>query len=225
MQRPAPGAVRKPGGSPGDRTGGPVRTVQRRRLPALIAVGMFLTLGCAAIGAALFVRVGQSTPLLAIKVPVAEGQVIQREHLSSVSVRLAGPVKGIPADGWESVVGKRANVALEPNTLLFPSQYSAEGGITADQSVVALALKPGQLPGAGLSVGDTVAVVHTPSKGAGDTTTPRTITDDATVRHVTEPESGDTIVVDLVTSVSDARDIAAVQALGEASLILLPAGR
>jgi hypothetical protein len=227
MQRPAPGSARGPGGSTPERPGGPVRAVQRRRLPALIAVGMFLVLGCAAIGAALFLRVGQSTTVLALKAPVAQGAEIQLEHLRSVSVRLDGSVKAIRAADYQQVVGTRAKVALQQGNLLFAGQFERAGGLQDGQSVVALALKPGQSPGAGLSAGDVVAVVHTPSKtgegSGGSAGQARTVSDSARVRHVSTPENGDTIVVDLIVTFREAEDIAAIQALGEASLILLPA--
>jgi hypothetical protein len=225
IPRPAAGGTAKrPGGPAVDRPGGPVRAVPRRRLPALIALGMLLILGCAAIGAALFLRQGQTVSVLGIKAQVAQGQVITLDHLRRVSVRVDGSLPVVPEGRWREVVGKRAKVTLLPGTLLFQSQYAADGGLGPGESVVALALKPGQLPAVGLAPGDVVAVVQTPTKGTpGESQATRRIADAARVRFARPLATGDTTVVDLIVPLRDAQDIAQAQALGEASIILLPA--
>jgi hypothetical protein len=187
---------------------------------------MLLILGCAAIGAALFLRLGQTVAVIAIKSPVAQGQAIQLDNLKQVSIRIDGSLPVVEASRWREVVGKRATESLLKDTLLFQGQVAAEGGLSAGEAVVALALKPGQLPGAGLEPGDVVAVVQTPTKAgggaAGESSGPRRIADAARVRFAETLATGDTTVVDLVVPIRDAQDIAQAQALGEASIILLP---
>jgi hypothetical protein len=185
---------------------------------------MLLILGCAAIGAALFLRLGQSVSVIGVKSAVAEGQAIRLEDLRRVSVRLDSALPVVPEGRWREVVGKRAKVSLLPNTLLFQGQYADEGGIGTGEAVVALALKPGQLPGAGLVPGDVVAVVQTPIKGggSGESLGARRIADSARVRFARILGTGDVTVVDLIVPLRDAQEVAQAQALGEASIILLP---
>lgn len=203
-----------------------MRAVPRRRLPALIALGMLLILGCAAIGAALFLRLGQSVAVIGVKNQIAQGQEIRLEDLQRVSLRIDGSLPVIAERRWREVVGKRAKVNLLPGTLLFEGQYVAEGGLSPGEAIVALALKPGQFPGAGLAPGDLVAVVQTPGKGSatgGASVSTRRISTGARVRFAQTASTGDVTVVDLVVPLRDAEEIAQAQAAGEASIILLPA--
>jgi hypothetical protein len=187
---------------------------------------MLLILGCAAIGAALFLRLGQSVAVIGVKNQIAQGQEIRLEDLQRVSLRIDGSLPVIPEGRWREVVGKRAKVNLLPGTLLFEGQYVAEGGLSPGEAIVALALKAGQFPGAGLAPGDLVAVVQTPGKGAatgGTSLSTRRISTGARVRFAQTAPTGDVTVVDLVVPLRDAEEIAQAQAAGEASIILLPA--
>lgn len=89
------------------------------------------------------------------------------------------------------------------------------------------------MPGAGLVPGDTVAVLSTPSAngtgspagsetGGSGSGGPEVLVRAAKVAGVTTGATGDSTVVDLVVPFADATTISSAQALGQASLVLVP---
>ena len=152
---------------PGARPGTALPT--RHRRPGYIALAVVLIVGLAALGAFWYSRAGQKTPVVVVIRDVPAGHVITRSDVSTVDV--AGAVTAIGGSRIDSVVGQVATVELLPNTLLQRSMLTSSNPLLASDAMVGVALKPGQLPAAGLSDGATMQVLQLPSKenvtGAG----------------------------------------------------------
>ncbi len=212
------------------RNGGPVRPVPRVRRPALVTVGMLLILVCAAVGGWLYSAATSRVEVLTVVRPVAQGQRIHRADLDVVRVWLDPSVRAVPAREGRSVLGQTAQVPLVPGSLLVRGQYGPGDALAPGDAVVALALKAGQLPGTGLVPGDIVAAVTTPApagtgggpSGGGRSGAAAVLVRAARVAAVTAGVTGDVTVVDLVVPFEDAADLSRAQALGQASLVLVP---
>jgi len=193
---------------------------------------MLLILVCAATGGWLYWTATSRVEVLTVVRPVAQGQRIQRADLDVVRVSLDPSVRAVPVREGPAVVGQTARVPLVPGSLLVRGQYGPDNSLAAEDAVVALALKAGQLPGAGLVPGDTVAVLATPSaSGTGSPAASGTAANGgggqvvlvraAKVAGVSTGATGDSTVVDLVVPFADATTVSSAQALGQASLVLV----
>jgi hypothetical protein len=194
---------------------------------------MLLILVCAAMGGWLYWTATSRVEVLTVVRPVAQGQRIQRADLDVVRVSLDPSVRAVPVREGSAVLGQAARVPLVPGSLLVRGQYGRDNSLLAGDAVVALALKAGQLPGAGLIPGDTVAVLSTPSTsstgsppgsetGGSGSGGQEVLVRAAKVAGVTTGTTGDSTVVDLVVPFEDATTISSAQALGQASLVLVP---
>jgi SAF domain len=215
--------------------GGRVRPVRPPRRPGLLSVGMLLILVSAATGGWLYWAATSRVEVLTVVRPVAQGQRIQRADLDVVRVSLDPSVRAVPVREGPAVLGQTARVPLVPGSLLVRGQYGPDTSLPAGDAVVALALKAGQLPGAGVVAGDTVAVLATPSvsgtggaagsgTGGGTSSGQQILVRAAKVTGVSTGTTGDTTVVDLVVPFEDATTVSSAQALGQASLVLVPGG-
>lgn len=209
-----------------------VAPVRRQRKPARIALALFLILACGGIGLALNLRAGQRVAVLAVARPVAAGHQITDEALGEARISLDPRLATLPASQRSQVVGQFAAVNLQPGMLLARGQFSARPVPASGQAVVGVAAKPGQMPAEPLRASDRVMLIRTPAATGSPAPAPAGPAEDATsavlvpqaeVLDVRQLDSGDT-VVSLVVRQAEAAVVSRAQALGQVSLVLLPAG-
>jgi hypothetical protein len=200
----------------------------RTRRPGLIAAAALLIVGFALAGALLVSRAGGTTQVLTAARPVPAGQVITAADLTPVAV--AGPVRAIAATDLSTVVGQTAAVGIVDGQVLNRDMLTGAAVPAAGQSMVGLALRPGQLPGDGLGVGDRVqAIVVTSASdpaGAAAAESVRVLATGEVFALRPDPASGSDTLVTLVVPASAAGKVATYGAAGEVGLIkvAVPAG-
>ena len=234
MATPTPGrAVAPPSstnGSPkrptASGTGG-LGTAKRSVPMALVGVAA-VVLG-ALLALALYTSVDRRQAVLAVRRPVAPGQVIVPEDLRQVRVSTADGITPVPVSRSATVVGKSAAVALVPGTLITSDHVGAPSSLQAGQAIVGVALKAGQAPAA-LPAGTRVQVITTVKGGGADQARPLVLTSSAVVAPAAathgaqaKPTTSATTVVSLIVPANEAPAVAAAAADGQVSLVGLPA--
>lgn len=186
---------------------------------------MILFVVVAVLGAAyLYMAKGQTSEVLVLQEPVAEGQVLQEEALRTAQV--SGVSDAVPVGQLSTVVGKRAAVALVPGQVLTNAALTAQTVPGPDERVVAVQLEAGRVP-ATLTAGTQVEVLAVPPVGdVGDTQElelPDVITDEAQVYAVQGTAAGSK-VISLVVPDTDAEELAAYSAAGRVTVVQAPVG-
>lgn len=190
----------------------------RARRPGLIALAVLLIVGFALSGAVLVSRAGDTTDVLVAARPVAAGHVIEPADLRAIKV--AGPVRAIPAMEMSTVVGSTAAVGLVDGQVLNRAMLTAAMVPAPDQAMIGLALAPGQFPADGIAIGDQVLAVMIPA--AGDTATPptaRALTTAEVYGLRADPSHGGDTLVTLVVPLTMANQVLAQSAVGRIGLV------
>lgn len=221
--QPTAAAPATGGGQPQAAAAAAARRRSRRGL--LIAVLVVLLGGVLAFaGASMMTRHDQ---VLAVARDVALGQVITDADLVVVSVSADPNLSPISADRRGQIVGLIAQVPLVKGELLTPGQVGPSTGFGAGQQLVALALKPGQLPARGLSSGEQVLVVATPGSNdvtgsdSGGTLTAEPVS--AVVADVGPADAASGVtVVDVRVASANGPGLARLASTGNLAVILLP---
>lgn len=200
-----------------------------RRRPLLAAAGV-AALAIGAAGAVVLVsRAGSNVPVLAVARPVAVGAVVSNADLTVARVGHDAALTPVSAAERARIVGQRAAVALTPGSLLTSSEVTTRPVPASGQQLVAVALKAGQLPAAGLPGGSRVLVVVTPGDSGGAVAgkagpAPAAPPVTATVYESSAPAQDGSVVVDLLAAGSDGVTIAEQASTGRVALVQLPAG-
>jgi hypothetical protein len=185
----------------------------RTRSWGLVTLAALLVLGTGLAVAAFVLRAGEKESVVAVGVPIAKGQVIEREDLISVSV--AGVAETIAVDEIDTVVGATATVDLLSGQILASAMITSSPVPRTGESVIGLALDPTRVPGAGLGPGDVVDVVAVPGGGTGkggraSLDAPEVLAAGAAVFAVGgESTAGGQVLVTVVVAAEDAPRIAA----------------
>ncbi|MGQ0631589.1 MAG: SAF domain-containing protein [Sporichthyaceae bacterium] len=140
----------------------------RGRRPGLIAVAVLLIVGFALSGTVLVSRAGDTTEVLIASRAVPAGHVIEAGDVAAV--RLSGSVRAIAAGELRTVLGSTAAVGLVGGQVLNRDMLTTAAVPAEGQAMVGLALRSGQFPADGLSVGDRVLAVMLPAAGAAAST-------------------------------------------------------
>lgn len=205
----------------GRRVGRPpvVAPPRTRRRTGVLAAGVSLV-ALGSLGAAVLTQtVGDTVPVVAVARDVAAGEVLQRTDLAVADVNRDPALSPVPASKLQSLVGRRAAVALPAGSLLTDKAVTDVVQPTSGRSMVGVALTPAQLPAEPLRAGDKVRIVATPAaQGEPPATTPATIAGEV-VSSVGPNETGLT-VVNVTVPVNQAADLAARVATGRVALIL-----
>lgn len=205
----------------------------RRRRPAFAAAGIGLVALGAAVTVSLVSSAGAQIPVLAVARPVRVGAVLSAADLTVARVAHDPALSPLPAGERSRLVGQRAAVALNPGTLLTGADVTTQSVPGSGQQLVAVALKPGQLPAEGLRPGDRVLVVLTPGDGSASagtgsssgTSAPVAATPLTAVVHAqSAPAQDGSVVVDLLATGSDGVTIAQESSTGRVTLVQLSAG-
>ena len=138
----------------------------RVRRPVMALASTVLIFASIAIFADLYANAGHRVPIVAVVQPVHQGQQITSSDLGEVEASISGSVHPIPYSAVGSVVGKEAAVALVPGSILTMGDVSSASRIPVGDAIVGVALKPGQLPSAGVVPGQQVMVIQTGLPGS-----------------------------------------------------------
>ncbi len=136
------------------------------RRPVMAVASTVLIFASIAIFAGLYASAGHRVPIVAVVRPVHQGQAISSSDLGEATASISGSVQPIPYSAVGSVVGKQAAVGLVPGSILTTGDISTASPIPANDAIVGIALKPGQLPSAGVIPGEQVMVVQTGQPGS-----------------------------------------------------------
>jgi hypothetical protein len=201
---------------------GPVRLARQRR-PGWIAAGVaLLALGVLA-NVYLFQAASDRTSVVRVARDVPVGQPLTRADLDTTVVALGPEVRAIPGRQLGEVVGRRAAVGLRAGTLLTASQVTAQLTPGPGQALVAVPLKPSQLPPRGLEPGSQIRVVAT--SGSQDESTPQAGQASgkdvaAVVDAVGAPDADGAVTVSLLVADGDASAVARLAAAGRVALVV-----
>ena len=205
--------------TPGAGAPGVVAPPKLRRRPVLVALAVALTCVGALLGSWAFLRVADAQPVVAMRVAVERGAVIERSDLVVARINADPVLRPVPAGEALSLVGKRAAVDLPAGALVTREAVTATVVPAAGSSMVGLALEPGLLPGAALQSGDRVRVIGVARKGtAAAAAEPLEVA--ATVSAVHPSATSNTVVVDVLLPEAVAARVAARAAAGEVALVL-----
>jgi len=212
----------------------------RRRRPLLALSSALLVAVCVAVFTNLYLRAGHQVSVLAIARPVEQGQAISSDDLAIVRVSLSPGVAVVPANEENSVVGHRVSVAIGSGSLLTPSDLVGEPSPPPIDAIVGVALKPSQLPAAGVSSGETVDIVMTGVPGSPYSASGNGVAEQPTASAVSGPgtilapdvhvsevalpsaaSGSDTVVVSLVVPRVLAPIVASASAAGQAALVVV----
>lgn len=200
----------------------------KRSVPMALAGVAAVVLG-ALLALALYTSVDRRQAVLAVRRPVAAGQVIAPEDLRQVRVSTADGITPVPVSRSATVVGKSAAVALVPGTLITSNHVGPPSSLQAGQAIVGVALKAGQAPAA-LPAGTRVQVITTVKGGGADQARPVVLTSSAVVAPApaahgapAKSTTSATTVVSLIVPANEAPAVAAAAADGQVSLVALPA--
>ncbi len=136
------------------------------RRPVMALASTVLIFASVAIFAGLYANAGHKVPIVAVVRPVHQGQEISSSDLGEATASISGSVQPIPYSAVGSVVGKQAAVGLVPGSILTTGDISTASRIPPNDAIVGIALKPGQLPSAGVVPGEQVMVVQTGQPGS-----------------------------------------------------------
>jgi hypothetical protein len=204
---------------------------RHRQLP-LVVVGVLLVIGCALAFTDASLHLGSREEVLVVAQPLAAGQMLTTGDLQAVRVSTGSGLQVVPVAEESSVVGRNVAVPLVPGALLTRSEVGTASAVGPGSDVVAVGLKPGAYP-PDLGPGDRVQVVPVSSSssgassGGGDASAASGSPVVAATVLAVDPASagsGGPTVFSLQVSKSDAGEVAALAAAGQASLIQVGAG-
>ncbi len=149
-----------------------LRSLPRRRRPAMIFLDVALAGAGIVASAALYQRASHQVPVLVVTAPVAPGEKITQAAVGTSSIATGPGITSIPGSQLGQVVGRVAAVPLRPGTLLTPADLTTTVPPGPGQELVPLAVRPSSLPASGLAPGDQVVIIATPGnqgQSAGST--------------------------------------------------------
>jgi hypothetical protein len=176
--------------------------------------------GFATVGAYFYTQAGKKQPVVVVVNNIPAGHIIQRSDLSTVDV--AGAVTAVGGAGLDSVIGETAVVELLPRTLLQRAMVTSAPTLHRDQAQVGVAVRPGQIPAAGLRPGDTVDILQLPPKDTASRGSAKAVVLAAAARvydtAIDPSQSGGTLLTVLVAK-SAATGIASASNAGLIALV------
>jgi hypothetical protein len=208
---------------------GQLRSLPRRRRPAMVALAIALAGAGVLISAEVYQRADHQVPVVVITGAVPAFGVITAGDLGVADVSVPAGVHVIPGSQLGQVAGEIAAVALRPGTLLNPADLTAAQPPASGQVLIPVPVKPETLPASGLAPGDRVLVVPTPgdqgqpssSNAAAALTTPVA----ATVAAVDARADQDGFdVVDVLVAASSGNAVAAQVSTGQFALVVTKRG-
>jgi len=158
--------------------------------------------------------------VVALRSDVPRGAVITADDLVLTEILPDPVLLAVPAAQLDEVVGQRAAVDLSAGGLLVPAALVETVIPARGESVVGLALGPGQLPVTPLRVGDRVRLISTPRDQDDPPASAPAMSIPAVVVTAATSEVTTAVLVDVVVVESDAARLAGLVATGRVALIL-----
>jgi hypothetical protein len=206
----------------------PGRKTTNRNLP-LVALGVLLVVGCAIGFSSAWLRAGGHQQVLVVTGNLSAGHILTSSDLKAVRISTGNGLSIVPASEASHLVGHPVALPLTSGTLLTKADLGPSAGPPNGQSVVGLALKPGQYP-PGITSGSQVLVVisggsassASSSSGSSSTDVPL----NATVIGVEEApvNSSDSVVVSLQLAEGGGPAVATAGSAGNVALAIVSAG-
>jgi len=195
----------------------------------MIALAVAMAGAGVVVSAAIYQRANHQVAVIMVTQPVTVGAVITPADLSTTGVTVASGIHVIPASQINQVSGEIAAVALQPSTLLAPSELTTIQSPVSGQELIVVPTKPYALPASGLQPGDQVLIVATPGQ-QGQASSPAAAAPlGAPVPGVVEgvssvPDADGFDVVDLLVSDASAVAAASQVSTGQFALIVTKRG-
>lgn len=198
--------------------------VKTSRQPKLVAAGLALVLGCAAVGAALARRQTRTVAYLELSRAVPAGSVIRTADLTSASMSPPKDLQPIPVTEASGVVGSRAVDTLVAGSLLVADDLTRTAPPASGMALVGTSLDADQAP-AGLEVGDSLVVVASGggSDSSGSLPAKAGILATGTVYSLSVGSTSGSLDVTVAVPAAEAAAVATASATGDLSLVELPA--
>ena len=199
--------------------GATVVSPKGRRRPGLITAGVALAMLGALVAVWLVTSAGDRTDVVMLARDVPYGATLTSDDLVLTAVAVDPAVATVSADDAASLVGQVAATDLVAGSLLAPGQVTASAPPGPDEVLVPLPVSAERLPASGLTAGDRLLVVDTPSAAADPpSTTPESFA--ATVVRLGAPDLNGVSVIDVVVAKTDGPALAARAATGRFALVL-----
>ncbi|WP_239111820.1 SAF domain-containing protein [Phycicoccus sonneratiae] len=191
-----------------------------RRRPMLVAASIAAICLGALLAAFAWSATSTTRSVLAVRVPVERGALIESSDVVAVQVSTDPALDPVPASQSDTVVGQRAAVDIAAGTLLTRAQVTTAVVPPAGFSMVGVGLPAASMPGEPLLAGDKVRIVATPGEQGEVTTQDAPATIDATVVGVRVNDENGQNVVSVLVPTDDAPELAARAATGKVALVL-----
>ena len=137
----------------------------------LVAAAVGIIVVSVAGAAALFGMVSGTAPVVVAAAPLAAGQLITDQDLTTAAVAADPSVAVIPGDQLGDLIGQRAAVAVPAGALLAPDSVTTDLIPGEGQALVGIPVTSAQAPLAELAPGTAVRLVHVPdTAGPADPT-------------------------------------------------------
>lgn len=193
-------------------------------------ISVLVVIAAVVAGGWLYVNKGGVVEVLVVDQPIPAGHPITEDDVTTssdpllVSRSVSGIDGAIPVSEVDSVYGKRTTVALLPGQVLTQDALTSDLLPQEGKRVIAVSLPEGRVPQT-LAPDAVVDAIAVPQEGqAGDAKTldePTLIAAGATVYSIKQSQDG-SVVVTLLISESDARQVAAYGAVGQLTLLQAP---
>jgi hypothetical protein len=208
---------------------GRLRSLPRRRRPAMMALAIAMAGTGVVVSAAVYQREDHQVPVVMVTRAVPAGAVISASDLGSTGVSLGSGIAVIPVSQLRQVVGQVAAVTLQPSTLLSPSELTSARPPFSGTELIPAAVRPADLPATGLAPGDRVLVVPTAGvqgqSGTSGVASSLAGPVPAAIEAVTSvPDSEGFDVVDLLVSNADAVAVASQVSTGQFAIVVTRRG-
>ena len=190
-----------------------------------LLVGVVLGVAGALAGLLTFREAGRRIEVIAIARTVPFGQALVVEDLRAATLPTDSGLAAMPWTAVDGVVGRTAGTDLLPGQVLTAAAVVNAAPPAAGEALIGVAVKPGQLPGAGLSPRDEVLVVPTTATPS-DTRSRATAGAGsepirATVLRTGEVDAAGQRTVDLLVRETAAAEVAGLAASGQVALVLV----
>lgn len=189
-----------------------------RRRPMLIALSVLLTALGALLGAWLLTGLSGTESYIAVREDVPRGAQIQADDLVRTQLRTDSAVRPLLWDEQRAVIGRYASKDLAAGSVVTRDSVAAQVVPVAGQSIVGLALEPGQVQVTDLKVGDQVRMILLEEQDIGSSGQPEEVS--GTVTRVGSTQDGSTRLVDVSIQATSAATVAPYAANRQIALVL-----
>lgn len=192
----------------------------------LVAVAVGIMVVSVAGAAALFGMVSGTSPVVVAADPLARGQLITDQDLTTAAVAADPSVAVVPAAQLADLIGQRAAVAVPAGALLAPDSVTTDLVPGPGRALVGIPVTSAQAPLAELAAGTPVRLVHVPgATGPADPTAGTAAAPVPAVVVSTGVAPDGARVIDVTTAAAAAATVSGWAAAGEVAVVVDTAAR